>query len=1153
MDKTTSVDAIFRVAFSIESSAIREEYLQQACGEDHSLRNRVTALLQSQEEAPEFLESPRATVDLPPISERPGSTIGPYKLLQEIGEGGMGAVYMAHQRAPVRRKVALKIIKPGMDIKEVIARFQAEEQALAMMDHPNIAKVYDAGTTESGRPYFVMELVSGVPITEYADDNNLTTDQRLALLVLVCNAVQHAHQKGIIHRDIKPSNILVTLHDGVPVPKIIDFGIAKAINQELTATTICTGLGQMVGTPMYMSPEQAERSGFDVDTRSDIYSLGVLLYELLTGTPPFDQEQLKEAGLDEMRRMIREQEPQRPSTRLSTMGEEAMAISERRKTSPVELSHSLRQELDWIVMKALEKDRTRRYETATDFSRDIQRYLNDEPVFACPPSNWYRLSKLTRRNRTAVATTLAIALALVVGAGVAAGQAYRATKAEQFANDQLAIARAQKRLAKEQEQLADAAAKREHDLRQVAESARKEAETVTEFLVELFRSPDPEQNGREITVAEMLDDATHRIATEFSQDRPLQAKLRKAIGETYSALGLPREAISQLEVAYDLYRNTFGKGHRTTIGAANLLALARKSVGNYAEARQLAEESATAASDAFGLTDELTLESQHIAAMTLIHSPKTDSLNKAIEKLIELLPLYQEHFGVEHDKTITLMNDLAYCYGEAGQRQQSIELHEKAYAICQHRPDVNADIVLMLMHNLGAQYGVERGTPLLEKALELEMDRYGPNHSNTLHTMSFLTKYYFQAGRKDEMIAMALRRWTGALASMGLENPETIAAGTTLLWAYGEEGRLDDILEMSQEHFSVTALRNLPDDSRIRAFVYRLAFCLRTYAPERATELFNFLAAWDTDPGMDLSNSLQSKMVSAKAHSELGRHSESVRILEEVLTVAEQHHCPWELYYDSAVIYSRAGKLRDALTMLDKALAFVRRPIPTPIGEKLYTRRAEVNLGLGNIEESLADANQYLALARAAQPPDHHAQIAKMVRAELLLLTGRDEEYRHVCHDIVIRYCDKKNPSEFEFVIRALVLAANAIPDPHVAVELASKTNPSNASRLHTRAMAHLRAGQIDAAVEHFHVSLKAGPGWHARYLNWLGLSIACQHLKKPKEAKAWLERAAEQMDAHPGQWAQKRLERQILRLEAEGLLETPIESDSDTAQQQNN
>ena len=344
-----------------ESPEARAAYLDEVCGSDLDLRRRVERLLDAQPKVGSFLDSPAAgpTMNLLPTEamEGPGTVIGPYKLLEQIGEGGMGIVYMAEQTQPVRRKVALKIIKPGMDTRQVIARFEAERQALAMMDHPNIAKVLDAGATESGRPYFVMELVRGIPITEYCDQHRLPIHKRLDLFMQVCQAVQHAHQKGIIHRDIKPTNVLVTALDGVPLPRVIDFGIAKATGQSLTDKTLFTGFAQLIGTPLYMSPEQAELSAVDIDTRSDIYSLGVLLYELLTGTTPFDQDTFRTAALDEVRRIIREDEPPKPSTRLSALGATLTTVSENRQTDARMLSRSLRGELDWIVMKALEKDR----------------------------------------------------------------------------------------------------------------------------------------------------------------------------------------------------------------------------------------------------------------------------------------------------------------------------------------------------------------------------------------------------------------------------------------------------------------------------------------------------------------------------------------------------------------------------------------------------------------------------------------------------------------------------------------------------------------------------------------------------------------------------------------------------------------------------
>jgi WD40 repeat protein/serine/threonine protein kinase len=418
---------IFLSALATSQPADRDAYLREACGSDVELRQYVEALLKEHEAADSLLDQPRIDVrgavflenKTPlldrPVSERPGSLIGPYKLLEQIGEGGFGVVFMAEQERPVRRRVAVKVIKPGMDTRQVIARFEAERQALALMDHPNIAKVLEAGATESGRPYFVMELVRGIPLTEFCDQNCLTVDERLALFMTVCHAVQHAHQKGIIHRDLKPTNVLVTLHDGKPVPKVIDFGVAKATGQQLTERTLFTAFAQLVGTPLYMSPEQAEMSGLDVDTRSDIYSLGVMLYELLTGTTPFDKERLREAAYDEIRRIIRHEEPPKPSTRISTLGPTATAISTQRKSEPDKLRRLVRGELDWIVMKCLDKDRNRRYETANSLARDVERYLHDEPVQACPPAAGYRLRKLLRRNRGPVAAAALVFVALVAG------------------------------------------------------------------------------------------------------------------------------------------------------------------------------------------------------------------------------------------------------------------------------------------------------------------------------------------------------------------------------------------------------------------------------------------------------------------------------------------------------------------------------------------------------------------------------------------------------------------------------------------------------------------------------------------------------------------------------------------------------------------
>jgi WD40 repeat protein/serine/threonine protein kinase len=481
------LESIFAAAVRQPSPNARAAYLRDACASDSALLQRLEGLLQAHDAAGNFLPSGAAAH----VAEGVGSDIGPYKLLQEIGEGGMGTVFLAEQTEPVRRKVALKIIKPGMDSAQVVVRFEAERQALALMDHPNIARVLDVGTTQpdtsgSGRPYFVMELVKGMSITSYCDENRLTPRQRLELFIPVCQAIQHAHQKGIIHRDIKPSNVLVALYDGKPVPKVIDFGVAKAIEQRLTEKTLFTRHGQIVGTFEYMSPEQATLDSLDVDTRSDIYALGVLLYELLTGKTPLDKERLRQAAFGEILRMIREEEPPRPSNRLSASGDELAQLAVHRQSNSVALPQLVRGELDWIVMRCLEKDRSRRYETANGLARDVERYLKDEPVEACPPTAGYRLRKFVRKHKRLLATAAAFVAVLLLGAAASGWQAVRATQAEADANVNSAKAQEKEREAAQQRKEAqkerDEAQKQRDDVKALNDKLKEAQEQLRRTL-----------------------------------------------------------------------------------------------------------------------------------------------------------------------------------------------------------------------------------------------------------------------------------------------------------------------------------------------------------------------------------------------------------------------------------------------------------------------------------------------------------------------------------------------------------------------------------------------------------------------------------------------------------------------------------------------
>ena len=528
--------------------AERSAFLEQACAGDTALRHRVEALLRSHETPDSFLvrseENPEATKDSnsdpveydagaagpekEPIArinstvEGPGSRIGPYKLLQAIGEGGMGTVFMAEQTQPVRRTVALKLIKAGMDSRQVLARFGAERQALALMDHPNIAKVLDAGTTNDGRPYFVMELVKGIPITRFCDDRRLSTRERLELAIPVCQAVQHAHQKGVIHRDIKPSNVLIALYDGKPVPKVIDFGVAKATGPKLTDQTLYTEFGAVVGTVEYMSPEQAELNQLDIDTRSDIYSLGVLIYELLTGSTPLQRKRLKQAAVLEVLRLIREEEPPRPSLRISTTAE-LPSIAACRNVEPRKLSALMRGELDWIVMKALEKDRDRRYETANGLAADLRRYLDDEAVQACPPTAAYRLSKFAKKYRVALATACAFVVVLVGATVISVWQAVRANQARAEAVLAYAAETQQRREAQDQR---DRAIKAEEDATASMKGARAAVDdyltTISESRLLKSRSPGLQPLRKELltTALKYYEDFSNRQGVTISASRP---------------------------------------------------------------------------------------------------------------------------------------------------------------------------------------------------------------------------------------------------------------------------------------------------------------------------------------------------------------------------------------------------------------------------------------------------------------------------------------------------------------------------------------------------------------------------------------------------------------------------------------------------------
>jgi len=776
------IKEIFCTAVEKKSRAERDAYLRQACGGDEELRADVEALLKAHDAVGSFLESPPAgtntTLDTSPLTEGPGTKIGRYKLLQLIGEGGFGVVYMAEQEKPIHRWVALKIIKLGMDTKQVIARFEAERQALAMMSHPNIAGVLDAGATDTGRPYFVMELVKGVPITEYCDKNNLDTKQRLELFIDVCKAVQHAHQKGIIHRDIKPSNVMITLHDGRPVPKIIDFGIAKATQHRLTEKTLFTEYRQFIGTPEYMSPEQAEMSGLDVDTRSDIYSLGVLLYELLTGTTPFEAEKLRSAAYDEIRRIIREDEPPRPSTRLSTLGEPLTDIARHRNAQPSELRRIVRGDLDWVVMKALEKDRTRRYETANEFALDIGRHLGDEPVVAGPPSTVYRARKFIRRHRTAVASGLLVATAIMAGLVVSTVMYFQAEQARQ------------------KESAAHAEAERQAMI----------SKAVNEFLnKDLLASVDPDKaKSREITVTEILDNAAKKLEGKFTDAPSVEASIRYSLGTAYYGLGKYEAAEPHLERAIELYRGQFGAEHPDTLVTLVQLGWLYSMQGRRNEAEPLFIKALETRQRVLGEEHPDTLNS--MANLGWLYSVQ-NRYKEAEPLLVRALETQQRELGEEHPDTTWSMHNLGAMYTTQGRYKEAEPLLAKSLEIYRRVLGEEKSQTLWTMGHLGNLYNnqgrYKEAEPLLVKTLEIRRRILGEEHPDTLWSMQGLGLLYRNQGRYKDVESLLVKALEGRQRVLGEENQDTFYSMGDLGDLYRTQGRYKEAEKKYREWIDI--------------------------------------------------------------------------------------------------------------------------------------------------------------------------------------------------------------------------------------------------------------------------------------------------------------------------------------------------------------
>jgi eukaryotic-like serine/threonine-protein kinase len=700
----------------------REEFVANRCGTDEALRTEVEALLAISRGAGRFLS--RATIE-PGGHERAGTRIGPYKLLQLIGEGGFGSVFMAEQESPVRRRVALKIIKLGMDTKTVVARFEQERQALAMMDHPNIAKVLDAGATDRGRPYFVMELVKGDPITTYCDKNNLEIKDRLGLLAQVCQAVQHAHTKGVIHRDLKPSNILVATQDGKPLARVIDFGIAKATDHRLTEKTVFTEFRQLIGTPEYMSPEQAE-GGLDIDTRTDVYSLGVLLYELLTGTTPFDAERLRSAAWAEMQRIIREVEPPKPSTRLSKSSETLPSIAAHRRTEPRRLGAIMRGELDWIAMKALEKDRSRRYESAGNLGADVLRYLAGEAVTAAPPSTRYRVRKFVRRHRAGVITGGLVFAALVLGmVGTTASllhardQRDRAVEAESRATEQLV---------KAEKARADADQAREE-----SDRFNRIANAVSDFFTLDVLNLKPTPPGMpELTVREVLERVPEKIGQHFSTEPSVEGIIRERVGQLYRNMGQPVRAAEFLERGAVLLAQGLGPENRRTLMARQRLGELYLDLGRYAEAEAAFDQVHQARMRVLGADNNFTWNSMLRRGTARVWGGKIEEGTRDVETAErEFVRLY----GPKTRAWLIALRTRIECYNQAGRSPEAERLTQAALEDIRSVKDLapaEADFRTLLGMSLSRQGRYQDALIELDWALTTKAKGLPPDHPDML-------------------------------------------------------------------------------------------------------------------------------------------------------------------------------------------------------------------------------------------------------------------------------------------------------------------------------------------------------------------------------------------------------------------------------------
>ena len=894
----------------------------------------------------------------PDTSDLP-DRIGPYHIIRSLGEGGMGEVFLAEQRVPIHRYVALKVIKRGMDTRAVIARFEAERQALALMDHPAIAKVLEAGETPAGRPFFAMDYVDGAAITNYCDEQRLPIRDRIDLLIKVCEGVQHAHQKGIIHRDLKPTNVLVTIQDGAPVPKIIDFGVAKAIEQRLTERTLFTELGLLVGTPEYMSPEQAEMSALDVDTRTDVYALGVMLYELLTGVLPFDTIRLREAGFDEIRRRIREDEPSRPSARLSTLGERSTDSARRRRVDVPTLTRELQGDLDWITLRALEKDRERRYGSPSELALDLRCHLSDEPVGARPPSTAYRARKFVRRNKLLVSSLTAIFLLLV--GGVVTSTTFGLREARQRREADRARDDLQKVVEFQSSMLADvepeAMGRRViDDLRDRGEDAGRNSGATEGEVEAALRSFDSFVSGINLTDAalriideEILGPAGETLTEEFA-DQPLtQAYLHLTLGLTYDRLGMLDAAEARSERALAIRRERRGDEHPATLEAANTLAMIYARQSRWDEAEELLEETVEVARRALDPEDRIALlTAAHLAAL----NRKRGRFDQAESMLVEVIEAQRRTLGPRHADTLGAMDNLALTYVRMGRYGEAEELLRELMRIREELGGADNPKTLQIKANLASLY-IDKGefdaarTMLLE-LLDQTTRVLGSEHPETRGTGALLSKLYLNLRRYDEAEPLARELLATYRRDLGADHDATLAMMNNLAVVLSETRRFDEAESLYLDGLSLLQAKFGDRDPRIGAAKANIAAFYFRQGRHDEAESMAVEAVSDAESilGMDHPSTIAIRNTLAVVYEGQGRLADAERIHEQIIETAQRvlgDEHPTTLISSSNLgqVYKRQGRYAEAEALFQGVLEIRERVLGS---DDVITLRSIYNL-----------------------------------------------------------------------------------------------------------------------------------------------------------------------------------------------------------------